>query len=210
MTYGVPYSFVPGTKAKADEVNANFIEVLNKIEETNTRIDEANTQSDLDKEALETKLEEKYKELNSSKVALDLSNLNTAGKTVLNNKANVTDIDGKWTKKGVEILREVTLSGNSKAWTYDLTSVLPKDGNVYEVLLQVEAQKSGGNWALYYFGSALCDYLTIISTGSNNVTGFGGFFIPVSKDRKIYIKSSNNGGGSTSFYVNLRAYRKVR
>ncbi len=38
MTYGVPYSFVPGTKAKADEVNANFIDVLEKIENSNTRI----------------------------------------------------------------------------------------------------------------------------------------------------------------------------
>ena len=37
MTYGVPYSFVPGTKAKADEVNANFIDVLGKIENTTTR-----------------------------------------------------------------------------------------------------------------------------------------------------------------------------
>ena len=38
MTYGVPYSFVPGTKAKADEVNANFIDVLEKISNSNTRI----------------------------------------------------------------------------------------------------------------------------------------------------------------------------
>lgn len=38
MTYGVPYSFVPGTKAKADEVNANFIDVLDKIESSNLRI----------------------------------------------------------------------------------------------------------------------------------------------------------------------------
>ena len=33
MTFGVPYSFVPGTKAKADEVNANFIDVLTKIDD---------------------------------------------------------------------------------------------------------------------------------------------------------------------------------
>ena len=43
MTYGVPYSFVPGTKAKADEVNANFIDVLDKIKTTNERIDETNS-----------------------------------------------------------------------------------------------------------------------------------------------------------------------
>ncbi len=55
MTYGIPYSFVPGTKAKADEVNANFIDVIERIEATNsnvsnnyedviTRIDDTNTQ----------------------------------------------------------------------------------------------------------------------------------------------------------------------
>lgn len=38
MTYGVPYAFVPGTKAKADEVNANFIDVLEKIQTSNTKI----------------------------------------------------------------------------------------------------------------------------------------------------------------------------
>lgn len=38
MTYGVPYSFVPGTKARADEMNANFIDVLDKIGSSNSRI----------------------------------------------------------------------------------------------------------------------------------------------------------------------------
>ena len=34
-TYRVPYTFVPGTKAKATEVNANFSSVMDLIEETN-------------------------------------------------------------------------------------------------------------------------------------------------------------------------------
>ena len=38
MTYGVPYSFVPGTKARADEVNANFIDVLNKIDNVDSKV----------------------------------------------------------------------------------------------------------------------------------------------------------------------------
>ena len=38
MTFGVPYSFVPGTKAKADEVNANFIDVLNKIDTVDSKV----------------------------------------------------------------------------------------------------------------------------------------------------------------------------
>lgn len=35
MTLSVPYSFVPGTKAKASEVNANFNAVLEQLDETN-------------------------------------------------------------------------------------------------------------------------------------------------------------------------------
>ena len=35
MTISVPYSFVPGTKAKAQEVNANFTAITGQIEETN-------------------------------------------------------------------------------------------------------------------------------------------------------------------------------
>ncbi len=35
MTFSVPYSFVPGTKAKAQEVNANFSSVAEQIDETN-------------------------------------------------------------------------------------------------------------------------------------------------------------------------------
>lgn len=34
-TYNVPYTFIPGTKAKANEVNENFIAILNYISELN-------------------------------------------------------------------------------------------------------------------------------------------------------------------------------
>lgn len=213
MTYGVPYSFVPGTKARADEVNANFIEVLNKIEETNTRVDEsntriddANTKADANKEEIEKKLTDGL----AKKAGVDLANLSTAGKAVLNAKANASDIDGKWIKSSKTILNNVTISGNAKTWTYDLSSLLPKDNNVYEVLLQVLAEKKGGGWALYYLASSLCDYLTIVSTGTNSAVGTGAFFIPIGTNRKLYIKSSTNGGGSTMMFFNIRAYRKVR
>lgn len=94
MTYGVPYSFVPGTKAKADEVNANFIDILNKIEDTNSRIDDANTKSSQE-------LKETKEELNAEigqKADLNFSNIGTNAKAMFSAKANNTDIDGKWVK----------------------------------------------------------------------------------------------------------------
>lgn len=36
MTYSIPYSFIPGTKARAQEVNANFKYVLDTADEINT------------------------------------------------------------------------------------------------------------------------------------------------------------------------------
>ena len=35
MTYNIPYSFIPGTKARAQEVNANFKYVLDTADEIN-------------------------------------------------------------------------------------------------------------------------------------------------------------------------------
>ena len=66
MTYGVPYSFVPGTKAKADEVNANFIDLLDKIKTTNERIDETNSTTQSNKTTLEEKINTDVSNLNST------------------------------------------------------------------------------------------------------------------------------------------------
>ena len=41
----IPYSFTPGTKAKAQEVNANFNALANKIDENNSTTIHANTES---------------------------------------------------------------------------------------------------------------------------------------------------------------------
>ena len=98
MTFGVPYSFVPGTKAKADEVNANFIDVLTKIEDTNLRIDETNSNADSKNAEFATQFEEVEATL-AKRANLDLSNLSTTGKAVLSAKANAADINGKWVAK---------------------------------------------------------------------------------------------------------------
>ncbi len=74
MTSSVPYSFVPGAKAKAEEVNANFVAVLDEIEKSNVKIEDLNTQ----------------------KLNKDLSNIDTEGQKVLDTKADKTELDGKW------------------------------------------------------------------------------------------------------------------
>ncbi|MDE6138822.1 MAG: hypothetical protein K2F57_05065, partial [Candidatus Gastranaerophilales bacterium] len=147
MTYGVPYSFVPGTKARADEVNANFIEVLNKIEETNSRIDDVNTQTNLNKEEIKKKLEEGLEQ----KAGLDLANLDSAGKAILNNKANATDLDGKWTSKSLTLVSGGYLGPVAGATvSFSLSSYLPADNNIYDVIFRTDIEGySKGCYGLY-------------------------------------------------------------
>ena len=63
MSYTVPYSFVPGTKARAQEVNANFAAIINSLGE----IDE-------------------------NKVNLDLSNITSDGLDIIKNNSSARNI----------------------------------------------------------------------------------------------------------------------
>ena len=194
MAYGVPYSFVPGTKAKADEVNANFIDILNKIEDANLRIDGTNEN-----------LTEQVDELSSTKVNLDLSNLDDTGKGVLNAKANASDLDGKWTYKHITLINNVSLNGTTNL-NYSLSSYLPNDGNVYEVIITVNLAASG--WKRLYIGTDIVSTLIPICA-SNKIDASGAILLPVGKGRKISVtRQSTYTGNIEKLYVS--AYRKVR
>ena len=212
MTYGVPYSFVPGTKARADEVNANFIEVLNKIEETNTRIDEANTQNNANKEEIE-QVEQNLKTELAKKAGLDLANLNTAGKAVLNNKANAADIDGKWIYKTFTLLGSVAGPVSGKYVTVSLASYLPSGSSVYDVILRADIEaKAKGSYGLYAFGSDLMNNWFTFGRVENGRAYYAGntVRVPVNSTKKVYIKSNNSTVGSNMLYVAAICYRKVR
>ena len=212
MTYGVPYSFGPGTKARADEVNANFIEVLNKIEEANSRIEDVNTQSNVNKTALEAKIDEKYDELKSSKVSLDLSNLNSAGKTVLNNKANSADIDGKWVSKNLNLLNGAgPVGGNIK--TFSLSSYLPDDGKIYDVIFRIDLDTlSSGTYGLYALASDLINNWFSVGRVDYSKAHYSASTVrvPISSTRKLYLKSNSSTKGSINVFVSAIGYRKVR
>ncbi len=204
MTYGVPYSFVPGTKARADEVNANFIDVLNKIEDTNTKIEDSNAKSAKDLGDLETRLEDKITEVEGSvgKCAdLSLSNLNDAGKAVLNAKANASLLDGAWVNKSSNLASSVYIAANETK-TYSLSSYLPKDSNIYEVFVNATGSGNCSMWIttdLVTGGSVIC---------KNNGYSGGCATLPVGKSRQIKIQITNNGANMD--YLAVRAYRKVR
>lgn len=202
MTFGVPYSFVPGTKAKADEVNANFIDVLTKIENTNLRIDETNSNADSKNTEFATQFEEVESTL-AKRANLDLSNLSTTGKAVLSAKANAADIDGKWVAKTLVLASNVKLA-NSGTITYSLSGYLPTDSNIYEVVLSCAG----------YFDKGQYNF----NTGYGLMQGpymvgkqvFGIFTLPVSTARNLILTPTTICSGDNQLSLRLSAYRKVR
>ncbi len=196
MTSSVPYSFVPGAKAKAEEVNANFIAVLGEIEKSNVKIEE----------------------LDSQKLDKDLSNIDEQGQKILDAKADKTEIDGNWTSKSSYIASGVTTNASYNK-SFDLSSFLPEDENVYEVIISViirSSTKLNDLVGLYVSSScsgtiALCRIATRVS-GSAQVAS-GNCVIPIGKDRKInFFVGEESVGSSYSGGCTFRmtSYRKAR
>lgn len=203
MTFGVPYSFVPGTKAKADEVNANFIDVLSKIEDANSRIDETISDANTKSEEVATKFEEINNSL-EQKVDLDFSNISGVAQAKFDAKANTSDIDGKWVAKRV-VLSDTTTFSNTANKTFSLSSYLPQDGNVYEVKFFVAGNSSKVGQYNYSLGFG-SEQLFFVSGNnfSSNILGI------VSTARTLTISPTSLCSGTNQFSVTLVAYRKVR
>lgn len=196
MTSSVPYSFVPGAKAKAEEVNANFVAVLDEIEKSNVKISE----------------------LDSQKMDKNLSNLDEQGQEILDAKADKTEIDGKWTIKSVYLAKDLTMTKTYNK-TFDLSSILPDDENVYEVIVSaiIRTGSVNNNCLGLYVESPICSSLylcrAVTRVANTNQIASGNCIIPIAKDRKITFYAGDETNASS--YANgctfkISAYRKVR
>lgn len=203
MTYGVPYSFVPGTKAKADEVNANFIDVLDKIQTTNSRIDTVNTTI------------QDYSSTFDTKLNRDLSNITEEGQAMFSDMAHTEDLDGQWTIKYAPcaVSTSVSLGG---AHNYSLANVLPNDSNIYEVSFTITAQTAATTNAISYL-FANTDILTskrpiikVVTRHNSIAFATNSCNMLVGTGRTISITSSSASVGVTTYDMEIYAYRKVR
>ena len=202
MTLSVPYSFVPGAKAKAEEVNANFASILDKIEETNTKLDDSiQSQNTTFNEQLEQKAD------------LALSNLNTEGKAIIDAKANNTDIDGKWVSKFKQVCESVSVYGSTKL-SYSLSTYLPNDNNIYEVIVEgnIETGTTNGDYAPIYISTDRLPNTTVICKArtrtSSSMSSGGTVIAIVGTQKKISVERNSDWVGK--FTIALHAYRKVR
>lgn len=196
MTSSVPYSFVPGSKAKAEEVNANFVAVLDEIEKSNVKISELDTQ----------------------KMDKNFSNLDEQGQEILDAKADKNELDGKWTNKGEFLLREATISSNYDK-TFDLSSFLPEDENVYEIIVSAIIRSGAqiNNCLSLVVSSTLCGsiYMCRAVTRVNNLNqaASGNCIVPIAEDRILRISvgdETNAASYASSCAIRISAYRKVR
>lgn len=203
MTYGVPYSFVPGTKAKADEVNANFIDILDKIQTANTRIDTA-----------EETLEECSSSL-SQKLNIDLSNISEEGEAMFDGMAYADDLDGNWTEKYVSCAVSSTISTGA-THAYSVSSALPNDGKIYEVLVAITAQTAATSGAIAHLFvntdkmGTKKPLIKAVSRHSSVAYATNACSVIVGTGRKINISSSSSSVGATIYDFEIYAYRKVR
>lgn len=203
MTFGVPYSFVPGTKAKADEVNANFIDVLTKIEDTNSRIDETNSNADTKNSEVSAKFDEVSTEL-EQKADINLSNISDSAQAKFDEKANASDLDGKWVAKRTNLVALTTFS-NSASSTFSLASYLPNDGGLYQI--KFFAAGNASKCCQYNYSTGVGTEQLIFVNGNNFSSNV---FAIVNSARKLTVAPTSICSGTNQFSITLIAYRKVR
>lgn len=140
------------------------------------------------------------------------ANLIDAGR-IAETKANVADIDGRWTTANYIIFSGVSFAGQEKK-TYDLSAYLPDDGNIYEVNFEgkVITGSSSGDTAYLAISTSLIINCTIIgtqTTASRTVFASGSCNLPVGADRSVTVRNASAADTAT-FDLTINAYRKVR
>lgn len=210
MTYGVPYSFVPGTKAKADEVNANFIDILNKLEDTNTRIDDTNTKLDTSS----SEMSDKIKDVSAKCADLDLSNISAKGKKLFDAKANASLLDGTWVNKYKSYIYDKSIGPNVRH-NYTIPDYFPSDSNKYELLFSIcgmTANQSNACTFIYLRTDALTNDIPVCrmirSSGAEQNGNYG--TLVVGSKRNLQVFNTENAIGTSKYTIRLHGYRKVR
>ena len=130
--------------------------------------------------------------------------------------AQEQNIDGKWIVKTSSVASNVSLNNSSgTSIDYSLSSYLPNDGNIYEVMLRaiVTTGTTSGHIVSVQLSSTVMDDYIIIgrarTRASSSVDSGGTGILLVGPDRKITLSRSSSWNGTLNSLHTL-AYRKVR
>ena len=99
----IPHTFVPGTKAKAQEVNANFIALADEVQNLQNNTNEKIEQTQLQ---LNEKIDSTKNNLTENKADIDLVNTNLFTNALLEAPNGVAEFNSQTVtvKQGVKIL----------------------------------------------------------------------------------------------------------
>ena len=127
--------------------------------------------------------------------------------------AKEQDIDGMWTTANYNIFKNVSFSAQENK-TYDLSTYLPNDGNIYEVIFDglVTTGANSGDTAYLILSTSLIINCTVISTqttAARTVLAASSLTLPVGADRRVVVKNGSANDTAT-FRLDINAYRKVR
>ena len=127
--------------------------------------------------------------------------------------AKEQDIDGMWTSANYPIFENVSFSAQEKK-TYDLSTYLPNDGNIYEVIFEGKAITGSnvGDTAYLGISTSLINYCCVIgtqTTAARTVLAGSSVTLPVGADRIVKVKNGSTSDTAT-FRLHINAYRKVR
>ncbi len=125
--------------------------------------------------------------------------------------ANVQDLDGKWTSKSVTLVNNANYP-TANDTVINLSSQLPKDNNVYEIILEADVVTgaASGNYCNCVVSTSLTK-VSVIScrTRTNSTTqSNSSVIIPLGANKILTVIASSGYVGKYTLY--LKGYRKVR
>lgn len=126
---------------------------------------------------------------------------------------NTKCVDGQWIKANYTITSNTNLNGSTPL-NYDLTSLIPKDGYNYEILLsgRVNGSSTTGQYGpLYVISSLMSTSVMLTGNRQANTTNntFGGCsIIPLGTDRKIAVTRGTSYYGTIDI-LQVASYRRI-
>lgn len=135
----------------------------------------------------------------------------------LNDKADVQDLDGIWKYDSRDLVSNVTLAANT-GYQYDLSSYLPNDSNVYEVIFSAafSTPSSVGNTARLVCRTDIMEGNYSYNLGSGRCA-VNGQAVPVAQTVIVVVGTGRylgvrnvSSSSANGTYLTVVGYRKVR
>jgi hypothetical protein len=126
--------------------------------------------------------------------------------------AKEQDLDGKWIfTDGYSIVEQTSIT-TAEVKTYSLSSYLPKDSNIYEVLGSVHVYGDSSNGKVELgVGSYYLPNTYRVACSNNSAGACGSFVAVIGADREIRLANrSSYTSNATVYYFRVFGYRRVR